>query len=249
MRIALLALLLAAATADDDKALKVVLAPQDAPGHWNAQLLGDLDRPVGDAISFGGQSIPAKVNDKGGLELDLKNDGKPRTITAKREIVSIALKGAGDKPKSLNAKLEFRKEDGKWVYRNLTQLHVAIGAEQFVVVDANGNGAYNDAGEDGMAWEGRSWLFPLPAESERWCSATMDFAGLQFGPLGEAPAVKGKALSTTVAAALPILKGVNEERVQIGLTPRPEDEKLSADLQCARSWARATRRTGSRKAW
>jgi len=106
-----------------------------------------------------------------------------------------------------------------------------IGAEQFVIVDANGNGAYNDAGEDGMAWEGRAWLYPLPAESERWCSATMDYSGLQFGPLGEAPTVKGKALATTVAAALPILKGVNEERVEIGLTPRPEDEKLSADLQ------------------
>jgi hypothetical protein len=231
MRHALLALLLVAAAADDDKAQKIVMVPQEAPGHWQAQLLGELDRPVGDTISFGGQSIPAKVNDKGGLELDLKNDGKPRTITAKREIVSVPIKASGDKPKSINAKLEFRKEDGKWVYRNLTQLHVAIGAEQFVIVDANGNGAYNDAGEDGMAWEGRAWLYPLPAESERWCSATMDFAGLQFGPLGEAPTVKGKALATTVPAALPILKGVNEERVEIGLTPRPEDEKLSADLQ------------------
>jgi hypothetical protein len=231
MRIALLALLLVAAPKDDDKALKMVMVPQDAPGHWQAQLLGDLDRPVGDKIDFGGQSIPAKVNDKGALELDLKNDGKPRTITAKREIVAIALKGAGDKPKSLNAKLEFRKEDGKWVYRNLTQLHVMIGTEQFVIVDVNGNGAYNDAGVDGMAWEGRTWLYPLPAESERWCSATMDFSGLTFGPLGETPTVKGKGLATTVAAALPILKGVNEERVQIGLTPRPEDEKLSADLQ------------------
>ncbi len=229
MRIAFVLLLLA--LPQEDKTLKVQLVPQDAPGHWQAQLLGDLDRPVGDKLDFGGLSIPVKVNDKGALELDLKNDGKLRTITAKREIVAIALKSAGDKPKTLNAKLEFRKEDGKWVYRNLTQLHVVIGAEQFVIVDANGNGAYNDAGEDGMAWEGRSWLYPLPAESERWCSATMDFSGLTFGALGETPTVKGKPLATTVAAALPILKGVNEERVQIGLTPRPEDEKLSADLQ------------------
>ena len=137
-------------------------------------MFGDFDRPVGDKIDFGGQSIPAKVNDKGGLELDLKNDGKPRTISGKREVVSVALKGTGDKPKALNAKLEFRKnDDGKWVYRNLTQLHVVIGAEQFVVVDANGNGAYNDAGADGLVWEGRTWLFPLPAETERWASATM----------------------------------------------------------------------------
>jgi hypothetical protein len=231
MRTALLAILLAASLPDDDKSLKVVMAAQDTPGHWQAQLLGDLDRPVGDRLEFGGQSIPAKVNDKGGLELDLKNDGKPRTVTGKHEIITVPIKGAGDKPKSLNAKLEFQKVGDKWVYRNLTQLHVQIGAEQFVVVDANGNGDYNDADEDGLAWEGRSWLFPLPGESERWCSATMNFTGLKFGPLGEAPEVKGKPLATTVAAALPILKGVNEERVQIGLTPRPEDEKLSADLQ------------------
>lgn len=230
MRIAL-ALLLFAALPDEDKVLKVQMVPQDSPAHWQAQLLGDLDRVVGDTLDFGGLMIPAKVNEKGGLELDLKNDGKARTITAKREIVSIDLKGTGEKPKSLKARLEFRKEDGKWVYRNLTQLHVVIGAEQFVVVDANGNGAYNDAWEDGLAWEGRTWLFPLPGESERWCSATMDFTGLKFGSLGEAPTVKGRPISTTVAAALPILKGVNEERVQIGLTPRPEDVQLSADLQ------------------
>ena len=243
MRVTLFSLLLAAsafpqakpatpAAPDEDKALRVQMVPQDAPGHWQAQLLGELDRPVGDKIEFGGLTMPAKLNDKGALELDVKNDGKPRTISGKREIVSVALKGSGDKPKTLNAKLEFRKnEDGKWVYRNLTQLHVVIAAEQFVVVDANGNGAYNDAGVDGLVWEGKTWLFPLPAEGDRWCSATMDFTGLQFGPLGESPVIKGKAIMTTVAAALPILKGINEERVEIGLTPRPEDVKLSADLQ------------------
>jgi hypothetical protein len=232
MRTILLALLLTGALADEDKPLRVQMVPQDSPGHWQAQLLGEMDHVVGDKIEFGGQTIPAKVTDKGALELDLKNDGKPRSISSKREIVTVALKGTGDKPKSLNAKLEFRKtDDGKWVYRNLTQLHVVIGTEQFVIVDANGNGSYNDAGADGMAWEGRAWLFPLPAESERWCSATMDFTGLQFGPLGESPSIKGKPISTTVAAALPILKGVNEERVEIGLTPRPEDAALSADLQ------------------
>jgi|SRR5579862_742564 len=232
MRIAVLVLALATALPDDDKPLKVQMVPQDAPGHWQAQLLGELDHVVGDKIEFGGQTMPAKVTDKGALELDVKNDGKPRTITSKREIVAVAIKGSGDKPKTLTAKLEFRKnEEGKWVYRNLTQLHVVIGTEQFVIVDVNGNGSYNDAGVDGMAWEGRAWLFPLPAESERWCSATLDLTGLQFGPLGESPTIKGKPIATTVPAALPILKGVNEERVEIGLTPRPEDVTLSADLQ------------------
>src|SRR5204862_4932972 len=128
MRIALVLLLLA--FADEDKAIKVQMAPQDAPGHWQAQLLGELDRPVGDKLDFGGQSIPTKVNEKGGLELDLKNDGKPRVISAKREIVTIPVKGSGDKARSINAKVEFWKNaDGKWVYRNLTQLHVVIGTE------------------------------------------------------------------------------------------------------------------------
>ncbi|HVR86643.1 MAG TPA: CAP domain-containing protein [Planctomycetota bacterium] len=232
MRCGLCVLALLTALPGEDKPLRVQMVAQDAPGHWQAQLLGDLDRPVGDKIEFGGQTLPARVNDRGALELDVKNDGKPRTISGKREIVTVPLKGSGEKPRSFNARLEFRKNDeGKWVYRNLTQLHVVIGTEQFVIVDANGNGSYNDVGVDGVAWEGRSWLFPLPAESERWCSATMEFTGLQFGSLGEAPTIKGRPIATTVASALPILKGVNEERAQIGLTPRPEDEKLSADLQ------------------
>jgi hypothetical protein len=232
MRSALCIFMLLAALPDEDKPLRVQMVAQDAPGPWQAQLLGDLDCVVGDKIEFGGQTMPAKVNERGALELDIKNDGKPRTISGKREIVTVGLKGSGEKPRSFNAKLEFRKtDDGKWVYRNLTQLHVVIGTELFVIVDANGNGSYNDAGVDGLAWEGRAWLFPLPAESERWCSASMQFTGLQFGSLGEAPTIKGRPIATTVAAALPILKGVNEERVEIGLTPRPEDEKLSADLQ------------------
>lgn len=231
MRIALLLALASLPAFDDEKPIPIRIVPQDSQTVYQAQLLGELDRPVGEGLTLGAVHIPAKVNEKGALELDVKNDGKIRTL-ARREIVSVAVQGEGEKPKSLTLKLEFRKrEDGAWVYRNLTTLHVQIGGEQFVIVDANGNGSYADARADGMAWEGRTWLYPLPGEHERWCSATMEFVGLQFGPVGEAPSIKGKPLATTVAAALPILKGVNEERVDIGLTPRPEDPKLSADLQ------------------
>ena len=52
MRTALLAVLLAAVVPDDDKPLKIQMVPQDSPGHWQAQLLGDLDRPVGEKIEF-----------------------------------------------------------------------------------------------------------------------------------------------------------------------------------------------------
>ena len=228
MRIALLLALLSPSL-QDEKSLSIRIAPQDSPATYQAQLLGDLDRPVGTGLTLGGLVMPAKVNEKGGLELDVKNDGKFRTLSGKREIVSVQVQGEGDKPKSLTIKLEFhKKEDGTWVYRNLTTLHVQIGTEQFVIVDANGNGSYADAKADGLVWEGRVWLFPLPGEHERWCSATMEFVGLTLGPVGENPTVKGKPLATTNPAALEILKGVNEERVEIGLTPRPEDVKLYA---------------------
>ena len=231
MRLLLIALL-AAPQAADEKPLKIVAVLQDSPIHYQAQLLGDLDRPVGEGVKLKTHFMPAVVNDKGALELDARNDGKTRTLTGKREIVSVTVQGEADKPKSATLKLEFHKrEDGAWVYRNLTILRVLIGTEQFVIVDANGNGAYNDPRADGMTWEGQTWLFPLPSEAERWCSASMEFTGLTMAFLGEEAQVKGKPLSTTVAAALPVLKGVNEERVEIGLTPRPEDLQLSADLQ------------------
>jgi hypothetical protein len=228
---ALVLALAAPALPQDEKPQKIMAVLQDSPTHYQAQLLGDLDRPVGEGVKLKMLYMPASVNDKGALELDAKNDGKPRTISGKHEIVSVQVQSE-EKQKTATLKLEFSKrEDGTWVYRNLTTLHVMIGAEQFVIVDTNGNGTYNDPRSDGMTWEGHSWLFPLPSEAERWCSATMEFTGLTMGPLGEEPQVKGKPLATTVAAALPVLKGVNEERVEIGLTPRPEDVKLSADLQ------------------
>lgn len=233
-RLLALALLLQAKppTSSADKPLKIVMVPQDAPTHYDAQLLGEMDRPVGDGLVVGGETREAKVDDKGRLEIDVKGDGKFRALSGKREIVTFALKGDGDKPKTLNAKFEFRKNDkGEWVARNLTQLAVQIGTEQFVVVDANANGVYNEPRVDGLAWAGNTWLFPLPTPEERWCSATMDFIGLEFGPVGDAPKVTGRPLATTVPEALGVLKGVNEERVKLGLTPRPEDVRLSAELQ------------------
>ena len=227
---ALVLALAAPALPQDEKPMKIMTVLQDSPTHYQAQLLGDLDRPVGEGVKLKFLYMPASVNDKGALELDVRNDGKNRTI-AKHEIVSVQMTSE-EKSKNVTLKLEFsKKEDGTWVYRNLTTLHVLIGTEQFVIVDINGNGTYNDPRSDGMTWEGHTWLYPLPSEAEHWCSATMEFTGLTMGPLGEEPKVSGKPLATTVAAALPVLKGVNEERVEIGLTPRPEDLKLSADLQ------------------
>jgi hypothetical protein len=220
--------------------MQVVVVAQDAAGLYGAQLLGDLDRPVGDAIKIQKLSMAARVNAKGQLELDEKADGRFRCID-KQDLITVSLKGEGSKTQSLKLHIS-KREDGTWAYRNVTQLLMQIGSEQFVVIDANGNGAYNEPGVDGIAWQGEGYLFPLPAAEERWCSATCEFSGLQMGPWGEQPAVKGRPLATTSATALPVLKGTNEERVKLGLAPRPEDLKLSADLQkhCAYMAANGT---------
>ncbi len=215
----------------EDKPLRTSAALQDRRTVFRAQLLGDLDRPVGKSITLAGRAHPTRTNEKGYLEVDVRADGKFRSLS-RRDVVTFGVKGAGEKPRTANLRLEFQKtEEGTWIYRNLTVLAAQIGAERFVIVDANGNGAYNDAGEDGMAFEGQEWLFPLPAADERWCSGAMDFAGVRLGPLGEEFSVQGRPLATGAPAALPVLQGINEERLRIGLTPRPEDPKLSGELQ------------------
>jgi len=65
-----------APTLADDKPARVQLVAQDAPGHYGAQLLGALDRPVGDGIKLMGVSMPARLNAKGQLELDVRGDGR-----------------------------------------------------------------------------------------------------------------------------------------------------------------------------
>lgn len=54
--------------------------------------------------------------------------------------------------------------------RNLTILIARIGTEQFTGVDAKAEGVYNQPGIDGLAWAGKTWVFPLPSPQERWCS-------------------------------------------------------------------------------
>lgn len=214
--------------AEDLAALRMQATLQEATKVYCAQLLGELDRPVGDGIKMLGISMPSKLNEKGQLELDVKGDGKFRQMP-KREVLSVELKADSGKTQAVKV-LVTQLDDKSWVYRNVTQLLIGAGPEQFVVVDANGNGVYNEAGVDGMAWQNEVCLFPLPAADERWCSAKQEFIGLKFGPWGEEPAMNGKPLATASPATLPMLKGVNEERVMLGLPPRPEDTKLSAEL-------------------
>lgn len=199
--------------------------------HYRSQLVGPLDRPVGEGITLAGVTYPARLDERGKLEIDIQGQGRFRKISS-RQALSFRVKGEGEKAKTHTIKLEVRPEEGgAWVYRNITPLRLRIGAEQFVVVDADGDGVYNEAGVDGMAWWGRTWLFPLPGPNERWCSETSEFTGLALGPRGETTEARVRPLATTLEGTLPILKGINEERVKLGLTPRPEDPALSADLQ------------------
>lgn len=224
--------------------LSIKIRPDKLKEAYYAQLLGALDIPVKDTIALHTTDIPARINEKQELEIDLKGTGSFRvyrkdvSIPLKLEIKKapsekkgVVLPGSGTQ-NALSVTLDFKKHaDGSWTYRNATVLDVQINKESFTVIDANGNGRYNEPGVDGITWKGCKYFFPLPAKEERWCSDTMEFTGLEYGPWGENPKVQGAELATTVAEALDVLKGTNIERVKIGLTPRPEDKNLSADLQ------------------
>ena len=212
-----------------DRPLPVQAKLGAAQAMFRSQLLGELDHPVGQAITLAGTSVAARVGDKGQLELDLTGEGKFKAYS-KSTTVTIPVTVAGAKqPVKLSLYLN-RTPEG-WTYRNASQLTIAIGAEAWWVCDVNGDGTFNQPGIDGMTLTGYEWLFPLPTSDERFCTPTLDLTGLTLTPLGEDVQLSGRPLSTTVPAALAVLKGVNVERLQIGLTPRPEDAKLSAELQ------------------
>ena len=216
---------------EEEKPLRMLVHAEVAPGFYSAQLLGELDRPIGQSLTLAGLTIPARVDkEKGQLELDLRNDGKFSTYRQEQSL-SLNLPREGAKT-PLAVKIHLKKQpDGAWTYRNVTQLSVRIENEQFVIVDANGNGVYNEPGVDGIGLQSATYLFPLPSPGERWCTTEQEYTGLSLGPWGEDPKVSGRALATQHAGALPVLKGVIEERLKLGLTPRPEDPKLSSDLQ------------------
>lgn len=212
-----------------DRPLAVQAKLGPAQAMFQSQLLGGLDHPVGQAITVAGTTVAARLGDKGQLELDLTGEGKFKTYS-KSTTITVPVTAAGAKqPVKLSLYLN-RTADG-WTYRNASQLTIAIGPEAWWVCDVNGDGTFNQPGIDGMTLAGHEWLFPLPTTQERFCSTALDLTGLTLTPVGEEVQLSGRPLVTTVPAALAVLKGVNVERLRIGLTPRPEDVKLSAELQ------------------
>ena len=227
---ALITAQLQASSSGEMKPLRMAARPGSITALYRAQLLPDLDVPIRDAINLHGKSIPARISEKGDLELDLKGDGKHRRYTSNASItIPIKLEGS---TRSMSIKLMVAKKDDKtWTYRNANQLNAQIGQDQLIIVDANANGIYNEAGIDGMTLRGYDYVFPLPTASEVWCTPNYELTGFSIAPYGDDAKVQGHPLTTTVSAALPVLKGIIDERLKLGLTPRPEDKKLSEELQ------------------
>ena len=231
----------AAGEAETEFAAQRVMARPEGVKHiYLAQLLEPIDRPLAEKIELPGLTVLTKIDERGKLKLDTTGKGRfGQTVSGSAKGVTLSLKRerpTGGSRTSRQPKLRMvlyltKTGDGKWRYRNATQLTLQIGREKLAVVDANSNGIYNEPGVDGITWEGFAYVFPLPAPDERWCTPSMELTGLKMGPWGEDAEVSGRKLTTVTAGALEVLVGVNEERVKIGLTPRPENAKLSAELQ------------------
>ncbi len=217
---------------DGDKPIAVKVRVDTAQARYRTQLMGDVDHPVGEAIVLHGLSIPTHLEGPEGkqeLKLDLKKDGTFKSVG--KGVQTIALEDPATKA-HLKASIYFEKGGGgAWTYRDVTQLTLQIGPDQVALVDVDGDGTFNEPGVDGMCWLGQSYLFPLPAPDERWCTPSLDLTGFSIGALGENPKVEGRPLATTVPDALGVLQGIEQARSTVGLTPRPENTGLSASLQ------------------
>lgn len=214
--------------ADQDRPVPIAVRPERAQALYLLQGDATPERPVGDAIVLRDVRIPARVGDKGKLELDLARDG---TFKPAKGVVAVSLPKPDGKGTLKLELLLTKAEDGAWRYRTLTQLTAQIGTERLVVVDGDGDGVFNEAGVDAIAWPGCVYAFPLPGSDERWCTPTLALAGLAFGPGGEDARVSGRPIATSEQAALPVLLDINQQRAALGLTPRPESAELSPPLQ------------------
>lgn len=219
-----------------DQPLAVKAKAQAATVLYRSQILPPLDRPVGEAINIGGRTMAARTTAKGALEVDLAGDGKFKAF-AKTGPLSLTLEK--DKPNGRpgeKARLPItlwldKGGDGAWTWRNATRIAVQIGPDVVELVDADGDGAWNTPGKDGLGWAGQEWVWPLPAEDERWCTPAACIASFSIGPWGEEPRASGRPLATVLPETLPMLRALNLARARLGLPTRPEDPALSAPLQ------------------
>ena len=95
---------------DEDRPLRISTALQYYPVHNRAQRVGPMDRPVGGAITLRGVAYAARKDDRGRLQLDVRGDGRFRTIS-KRQLVTFTLKGEGKSVKTTALRLEVRQAE------------------------------------------------------------------------------------------------------------------------------------------
>ena len=209
-------------------------------GRYRAQLVAGPAHPVGEAITIAGQTIPARTSDKGDLELDLHGNGKWRSFARASTFPVVLEQPAakeGGPPRKRPIKIGVTRDDaGVWTWQNLTVVRVQFGADVLTLVDGNGDGTWNDPHEDLVAWPDEAYAFPLPKEDEPWCTPNLAVTAFTVDAWAEEVTAEAVPITTTCAAATPVLRATNGERVKIGLTPRPEDAALSADLQKHCHW-------------
>ncbi|MBA3709790.1 MAG: hypothetical protein H0W83_13335, partial [Planctomycetes bacterium] len=214
---------------NDDRPIAFGLKAERATIAYRVQGDRPIEHAVADALVLGGQRFPARTTDKGQLELELAGDGK--FAPARPGPLTVTLGKSEDKHRAKIDVFLSRASDGSWAYRTITRLSGQIGDEHVTVIDVDGDGAFNQPGVDAIVLGASEYAFPLPAGDERWCVGSLDVTGLSFGPLGEQPKISGRMLATMVPETLAVLKGINDERLKLGLTPRPENTTLSAPLQ------------------
>ena len=223
--------LLAAAGDPAASAFTARLVPADTP--LLAQVMHAEELPVAGAIPLG-SGIPCAPAERGALRIDPAGSGAWRTVTATAAI-DVAIPGSTPRR---SVRIRLAPAGGGWTWRMLTQAQFSLGSDALIAVDLNGNGSWNDVGVDGLAWAGQRYAFPFPGPGEAWCTPSQVVTGFTLAADGSGGSASLAPLATTLPSTLPILHGINQERVLLGLTPRPEDSRLSADLQKHCAWMR-----------
>lgn len=197
--------------------------------HYAAQSLGPLRHPVGDSIQLADVTLKIEHLEDNEIAVDY-GERRPK-ILKKTKVLKIPVH-YGDEEEKLYIEFIYDETDARWYYVNRSVLAVMLpgASAALALVDANGNGRYDDAHLDGLAWPDQQVLFPLPRSDERWALPQLEVTALQLAAPGQESSASVRALHSITPAGLAVLQGANRERARLGIIPRPEDPALTADL-------------------
>ena len=105
---AILAALLVPSDAEDAK-IRVTARLVTLPPHFRAQLLGEMDRPVGDGFTIAGTEHEVRKDDRDRVKVDVRGDKRFRTLSGRQLPLSFSVKGEGKRPKTFTLKFLFTK--------------------------------------------------------------------------------------------------------------------------------------------